>query len=365
MLSSLEADRVRLLDLEARIMDLERSLSALRTEQFLVQERLDAYKYPVLTLPDKLTSEIFIHFLPIYPDRPPLIGLDSPTSLTHICRHWREVALATPTVWRAIKFADDLDVREQSRHICAWVRRSGSCPLSIEIDMENGFTTRPVFTEPLVMSSPRWEHFKLRVPTFFLPKLGGPMPMLRSLYLAVSIFDDVFAFYEVPQLRTVVLTSAGSEVTLPCLSLKYVGINRCIQILAQTLNLVQCDLALYYDNGLDDPALVGLTEPDLILAYLESLTLEDTTPWQTPVSLFFHSFIAPSLCRLKLEEVFLGEQPIPALEPFISRSGCRLQEVCITSIRGTTTDPGSYRLAFPSIPAFSFHRYSGDHDESE
>ncbi|KAJ7641164.1 hypothetical protein FB45DRAFT_712335, partial [Roridomyces roridus] len=57
---------------------------------------------PVLTLPNEITSEIFVHFLPPYPVCPPMTGLDSPTSLTHICRQWREIALATPKLWRAI-----------------------------------------------------------------------------------------------------------------------------------------------------------------------------------------------------------------------------------------------------------------------
>ncbi|KAJ7238528.1 hypothetical protein B0H12DRAFT_93216 [Mycena haematopus] len=254
MLDSMEAYRASLLDLQARIIDLEHSLSALHTEQVLVQERLDAYKYPVLTLPNEITSQIFIHFLPIYPAAPPLAGRASPTFLTHICHHWREVALATPALWRAIKFVDDFHGirREQFRHICdAWIRRSGSCPLSIEIDMDVDIQTHAaVFTEPLVIATSRWEHFKLCVDTSFLPKLGGPMPMLRSLDLEVTTVDsDVFVFYEMPQLRSVVLTGhVSSAITLPwiqltCLTLNYVGINGCIQILAQTLNLVQCDLS--------------------------------------------------------------------------------------------------------------------------
>jgi hypothetical protein len=48
----LEADRAVVAGLEAQILDLERSLSALRIEKALVQERLDSYKYPVLNAVD-------------------------------------------------------------------------------------------------------------------------------------------------------------------------------------------------------------------------------------------------------------------------------------------------------------------------
>jgi hypothetical protein len=56
MLAGLEAYRTRVADIEAQILYLERSLSALRIETALAQERLDAYKYPVLTLPNEIIS---------------------------------------------------------------------------------------------------------------------------------------------------------------------------------------------------------------------------------------------------------------------------------------------------------------------
>ncbi|KAJ7227867.1 hypothetical protein B0H12DRAFT_1223662 [Mycena haematopus] len=361
MLGSMQADRARLFELNARIVDLERSLSALHTKQDLVQERLDAYKYPVLTLPNEITSLIFLHFLPIYPAAPPLSGLDSPTSLTYVCRHWRDVALGTPALWRAIKLIDHFDnimtyAYEQRRHICdAWIKRSRSFPLSIGIEINDYHGVLP---EPLTMATTRWEHLSLCGPVSCLPKLGGSMPMLRSLYLSSSPqafgSDD---FYEGPRLLAehVVSTIILPWIQLTCLTLEYVGIDRCVQILKQTVNLVQCDLTLTYNAG---PGLDNLTSLDLALPRLESLVLKEETPWQTPVLLFFHSFIVPSLCRLELAEIFLRPEPTSALGLFITKSGCRLQDVCITFSRGTTTDHESYRLAFPSIPTFSFHRYN-------
>ncbi|KAJ6479467.1 hypothetical protein C8R47DRAFT_1019155, partial [Mycena vitilis] len=57
---------------------------------------------PVLTLPTETISEIFIQFFPSYPSRPPLTGNLSPRLLTQICRSWRQIALTTPSIWRAI-----------------------------------------------------------------------------------------------------------------------------------------------------------------------------------------------------------------------------------------------------------------------
>jgi hypothetical protein len=126
MLPSLEAERARVADLEAQISHLERSLSALREEKFLAQERLNSYKYPVLTLPNEIVSEIFVHFLPDYPLLPPLTGLLSPTLLTHICRRWREIALGTPALWSAItsSYHGYIPLKQKAHLFDLWLKRS-------------------------------------------------------------------------------------------------------------------------------------------------------------------------------------------------------------------------------------------------
>ncbi|KAJ7232653.1 hypothetical protein B0H12DRAFT_189483 [Mycena haematopus] len=187
------------------------------------------------------------------------------------------------------------------------------------------------------------------------------MPMLRSLILVVFACD-VFAFYEAPQLRTVVLQGRvgplGSKITfnlpwiqLTCLTLRCVGVSQSFRILAQTLNLVQCTLVVDENDAILD----DLARSDLTLECLESLVLEInafSSPSTSTVSPggFLHPFIVPSLRRLELEGVFLGAEPISVLESFISRSGCRLQEVWILG----RIYNDSYLQAFPSIPTFSF-----------
>ncbi|KAJ7239211.1 hypothetical protein B0H12DRAFT_1221952 [Mycena haematopus] len=350
MLDSLERDRARLLEIEC-------SISALRTEQTLLQERLDAYKYPILTLPNELTSEIFIHFLPIYPAPPPFTGLASPTCLTLICRQWRELALATPELWRAIQFEYYYIRDERNHHIFdAWIRRSGSCLLSIDIGCyDSEVLDKSIANSSLAVTTTRWEHLKLAVPLSSLPKIGGSMPMLRSLDLATSSNNsDAFTFHEVPQLRTVVLVGRVIyKITLPwihltCLTLRPGRINRCAQILAQTLNLVECDLIIDDTPLEDEPTLDGVT---IALPSLESLVLSTKVSSRIVVAGFIHRFVVPALCRLELEEVFLGAEPIPALELFISKSRCRLQAVCIGR---AMKKPKLYRLALPSIPILSF-----------
>ncbi|KAJ7470992.1 hypothetical protein FB451DRAFT_324350 [Mycena latifolia] len=95
---------------------------------------LDAQNiYPVLTLPTEIVSEIFTHFVPVYPACPPLVGLLSPSTLGQVCRKWRQIAISTPSLWRAIRL--DLDNRinrpTQLRLLDTWLERSRTSPLSI------------------------------------------------------------------------------------------------------------------------------------------------------------------------------------------------------------------------------------------
>ncbi|KAK6978014.1 F-box domain-containing protein [Favolaschia claudopus] len=107
MIRVLQSDRALLAKKELEIHDLEAQmaviaerLSVLRSEKLEIKNRLDSYTYSAL--PNEITAEIFLQFLPPYPVAPPMLGPRSPILLTKICRQWREVALTTPMLWRAI-----------------------------------------------------------------------------------------------------------------------------------------------------------------------------------------------------------------------------------------------------------------------
>ncbi|KAJ7023452.1 hypothetical protein C8F04DRAFT_1240177 [Mycena alexandri] len=83
--NALADDRVRIADVKAKILELEHALSSLREEKELLQGRLDAYTYPVLTLPNEIAAET------VYPQTPPFIGRSFPSVLGQICSKWREI----------------------------------------------------------------------------------------------------------------------------------------------------------------------------------------------------------------------------------------------------------------------------------
>ncbi|KAJ7665368.1 hypothetical protein DFH06DRAFT_1470641 [Mycena polygramma] len=350
MLAGLEAARVRVAELQAQIVQLELSVSALRNKKALVQERLDAYKYPVSTLPNEIISEIFIHFLPAYPRIPPLTGTFSPALLTRICRRWREIALATPPLWRAVGSYNEgiaLNCEMQAEIFNIWLKRSRSCPVSIEIGKADTNVDLSKILATVVPHRARCECLELALSRAQLGVIEGPMPLLRSLDLLLNPTlpsDDDVVLREVPLLRTVVLNDvAASKVVLPwaqitSLALAPVFPYECVPILQQTTNLAYCELHVF-DSSSEPPW------PDITLPYLETLIFVD--PHIEQYTNFHECFLVPALRSLEVPEAFLGSNPIHSIKAFISKSGCKLEYLHITGAKSVPET--SFRGEFLAI----------------
>ncbi|KAJ7171062.1 hypothetical protein C8R46DRAFT_1349173 [Mycena filopes] len=353
MLAPLASTRARVVALEMQILDAERALLSLRLEQTLAQERLDSYKYPILTLPNELTSEIFTQFIPPYPLCPALNGPSSPNILTQICRKWRQVAMATPALWRGIQLCvprgPPLVRRDQTLE--NWLARSHRQSISVEI-LETKHWVWPQTFREICAQSARLEYLKLDIfPD--LPRLG-PMPLLRHLDLHIrSHPSDITPFEDVPRLRSVVLNKiAANHIILPwaqltSLTLQFMYLRACVPILAQTPRLTHCELSIL-DAYTDRPTSAPITLPRL-----EVLILKAAIDHEANVCID-DTFIVPALQRLQVPEPFLEPIPIAALTRFISRAGCTLREVRIMGDR--VFSDASYRGTWPSesIPTFVF-----------
>ncbi|KAJ7367769.1 hypothetical protein DFH08DRAFT_829314 [Mycena albidolilacea] len=345
-MSSPAADRARVADLDAQISFLERSLSELQSEKQLVLERLNSYKYPVLTVPTEIIAEIFVHFLPIYPVFSPLVGPDSPTLLTHICRKWREIALTTPTLWRAISLMDfAIPSGDQDKLVYMWLARSRCLPLHLHFSWKSAPWRAAEVLASVVPHRTRWEYLHTRLQPYHLHILEGPMPLLRRLsWLPIDSNGPTtrkFACHEAPLLRTAILNNAAAgSVILPwaqltSLTLLWVFPQECVPILQHTSNLVDCKLALLRNDG--------ATLPDIILPSLRSLSLDNNGS----ITGFLEKLNVPALHDLQIAESFLGSNTIHTLASFLSKSRCQLQELCITN-RGSVSEE-SYRQAFTSM----------------
>ncbi|KAJ7105076.1 hypothetical protein C8R43DRAFT_227261 [Mycena crocata] len=328
--------------------------------------------YPVLTLPNEIVAEIFLHCTSVYPICSPLSTYSSPTLLTQICRQWRTVALAIPGLWRAISLyrvkRHELDV------LNAWLPRSGSLPLSI--DMDDKWTSDDIVREVLGALVPhcgRWEHIKLRLSCSHLSIIDAQMPLIshfdvafRSATTAPRVSPAPATFTDTPFLRTAILNNtAAACIPLPwpqltSLTLTAIYPTQCGPILRQTTQLVHCTLALC----LEAPP----PPPDTTLPHLQSLVL---MLWEAggdePTSLgYLQSFIVPALRKLQVPENFLGTRPVYSLGQFIAKSGCNLQQLCLTGFpRFRFAPEKNYTKAFPYISNITFVRESEEYDSDE
>ncbi|KAK6977955.1 F-box domain-containing protein [Favolaschia claudopus] len=370
MLRSLESDRSRISHLETQILDLQRAISALETERDVTQARLNAYKYPVLTLPTEIVSEIFIHVLPPYPDCPPLMGLHSPNTLARICSKWRGIALSTPRLWRAIQLQyknHAIPLFPQVQMFEVWTTRAASCPLSIYIDgAYPEFSSKAV--KAVLAHGARIEYLKLHVTlsTTFTAALEESTPLLRGLELNFLTNITALKLDDAPQLRTVVIDGhIAFQGSLPwdkltSLTLTHVHTINCYPILRQTKNLVHCELRYpsYLDTMTDPP------EQDVVLPSLESLSLLGAGKAKNLLA----ALVVPALDKLAVTEDLMGNQPLQVLHSLISKSQCQLQEVRIVyAFRRKISQP-KYRNEFPSL-CFTFedaypdaNPYSEDED---
>ncbi|KAJ7486729.1 hypothetical protein FB451DRAFT_1026233, partial [Mycena latifolia] len=62
------------------------------------QLQVDDIIYPVLTLPPEITSEIFAKCVE-FEDKDFASPASAPSLLLQVCRSWRLIALATPSLW--------------------------------------------------------------------------------------------------------------------------------------------------------------------------------------------------------------------------------------------------------------------------
>ncbi|KAJ7263009.1 hypothetical protein C8J57DRAFT_1630925 [Mycena rebaudengoi] len=119
---------------------LEAKLQLLAEERQLILRRLDAVVYPVLTLPDDITAEIFSTNPSIddcaFKTYPPLL-------LASVCRIWRKLALSYPRLWASLRLYWDSEtviLREQL--LRSWLTRTGGCLIDLTLH-------GPDLTEPI------------------------------------------------------------------------------------------------------------------------------------------------------------------------------------------------------------------------
>ncbi|KAJ7626929.1 hypothetical protein FB45DRAFT_1004573 [Roridomyces roridus] len=112
--------RARLSEVQSKIVELETQLFLLHREEASLRTALHSVVYPVLTLPDDTTTEIFQRYL------------GSPLVLASVCKQWRAVALSCPRLWPAIAGPLPAHARILANLLRSRLSRVGSLPFRID-----------------------------------------------------------------------------------------------------------------------------------------------------------------------------------------------------------------------------------------
>ncbi|KAF7364123.1 F-box domain-containing protein [Mycena sanguinolenta] len=318
----------------------------------------DQETHPISKLPPEILSEIFLNFLPAYPECPEHSGPLSPLLLCAICRKWRAVAMTTPKIWRAIWMTvthSSVGLATQFELLQAWLSRSGSCPLSLDIRSYSWIhlLRESQLLQMAVLHSARWEHIDLFLTFENLHFLQCDLPLLRYLTFGLyapspSDTDPIDLFDRAPRLTHVVLTSnfEKSVISLPWHQLTHLRtellyLEECVEILHEAVRLVHCDFgicgskdAISFTTFLVHPHITHLI-----------LRLARGTSYRPGLSLLplFENLTTPALRSLRVYEPGITPR---SLQAFFSRSHRSLQELHIDK---SFVPESTYHQAFPFV----------------
>ncbi|KAF7296279.1 hypothetical protein HMN09_01097200 [Mycena chlorophos] len=172
-----------------------------------------------LHCPPELLGVIFEHTLPRIAQR--TSAHSSPLLLMQVCRHWHDVAQATPSLWSSLDFGN----RGSPELLARYLERCAGHPLNLTLSSH----TLPLANAYAIVIRPyaaQFRSLKLQVPAQTIQSLSGlePMPLLEQISLLVERqdLDSSSAGFHIPpnaapRLRSVFLELPPNtlELTLP------------------------------------------------------------------------------------------------------------------------------------------------------
>ncbi|KAJ7043096.1 hypothetical protein C8F04DRAFT_1251264 [Mycena alexandri] len=217
----LESLRNELADLDISIIHHRSgSLTELEERRADVQAKLDAFIFPILTLPPEITAEIFLHDVSAILDynhqyhRNPCRNI---LRLLLVCRGWRALALSVPALWSTldlglIGFCWKAPEVEMEGQINGWFERAAALPLFLTWTGTTKEDGSGHIASIIERYAPRLEFLSLGL---YSGNLSIPLlPSLRTLHLSDHTYIDgladtpgssVLTLREAPQLRNLVL----------------------------------------------------------------------------------------------------------------------------------------------------------------
>ncbi|KAJ7615460.1 hypothetical protein FB45DRAFT_1064379 [Roridomyces roridus] len=312
--------------LESQVAALESRIALLRRDRQIPHDQLAAIVYPILTLPDDVTSSIFLQYADEYPTRK-----CSPIVLASVCTQWHAVALTTTGLWT--RFSSERFYSSGSQRcvqlpdlLRMWLSRSGALPLDLRIELPWTIRSREAIMGLSLEYSSRWGSVQLG--NFSPHELqGGPraFPFLTDLVLSSKEPGPVASIpslLDAPRLRSVELSGPtfidhGSLPSLPWRQLTNLNISvadpgECLQILEQTqmLEVLGFTLTANWDEQVTFPA-----PRVIILRHVHTLRLSRQT-----TQFIFRHLTLPALRQLDMKHAMVDSAPEVAA--LMQRSRC-------------------------------------------
>ncbi|KAJ6602878.1 hypothetical protein DFH09DRAFT_1270677 [Mycena vulgaris] len=332
-------------ELDSQIAALKCSIRKLKRERETLTADLDGYIYPVLTLPHEITSEIFLQSFHQSPMR------DTPLFLGHLCRTWREIALATPALWTDIALhLEDVAAREpQLCFLKTVLSRSGDCPLYVHIRCDvrasRGHTSVREFIDAIAPHFRRCKTLTLVLPFSDILLIPSELPATRTLAIGISeLHKDAgridpswpLKAFHGPKLTILSLTVFSPKLLLlPWAQITSVSLMMVpvfpdlLEILRAAVNLA--DLTAEITCPCTDENMADI--PDIPpLLHLHTLELTAASNPTGCVQLL-DKLTLPALCDLNIPEPCFLPTPTDIIHAFLARWGC-----CLLSLRVKVVD---------------------------
>ncbi|KAF7370259.1 hypothetical protein MSAN_00657000 [Mycena sanguinolenta] len=208
---------LRLKRLDEEIAVLRKALDKLTEERDALSTYVEAHKSllsPIRRLPRDIVEVIFLACLPMHRNCV-MSAQEAPVLLGRICSSWRAISLSMPRLWSRLHVARptvpyntftfsayEAKVVQRLKVAAAWLRRSGTCPLSISLQSSHHYDTRTSWDTPrtdpflniLIPFASRWQDVSVTIPSFAVQALldltEHDVPLLESLKIAEIDVDS-------------------------------------------------------------------------------------------------------------------------------------------------------------------------------
>ena len=368
----LELPTSRLEELAIQLQELEEQFLQIRYEQ----SKYRALISPFYKLPIEILQEIFIACLPTAHNHL-MSRWEPPILLTQICSSWRNVAHATPQLWKSIHIAGPYRRLPGSPHyflnflsttiehdprleaVVEWLTRSAAYPLDISVghsisNDDDWFYYRTI--DSLIQFSEKWREIRLSAPyEALLPIASLPLskvPLLEALSLKCHVnfieLDPQWissGVVNAPNLRDLGLWSTFRNLDIVQLPINWsqltnisledspssLSIKRAYKLLSLCRNLITCRMHIGNFTDYNEPLETNATP--ISLPFLTRLAVCEALA--TAASRLFTLLHLPSLKCIEFQStVQRTEQSSTSLLPLLTRFHNTIQ--LITDARSYT-----------------------------